>query len=146
MSDQLRKPVGKKHKSPPSFEQYQRHYELKRQGLERVLGKMHDLVGHAIIAFEVGGAVDMYYFPNAIDGTGLATMGLIVPDGSGPKPSSIGTYEFVAFTRHRIDDESGKVPFDQIERRLGGIFTAVGGYAHEARLNPSSTNIGAFVV
>jgi hypothetical protein len=91
MSDQLRKPVGKKYKSPPSFEQYQRQYELKRQGLERVLGKMHDLVGHAIIAFEVGGAVDMY-FPNAIDGTRLATMELIEPDGSGPKPSSMYHY------------------------------------------------------
>jgi len=41
---------------------------------------------------QLRGAVDMYYFPHAIDGTGLATMELIEPDGSGPKPSSMCQY------------------------------------------------------
>jgi hypothetical protein len=47
---------------------------------------MHGFVGHAIIPFQIGGAVDMYYFPNGIPGTGFATVELIEPDGSGPKP------------------------------------------------------------
>lgn len=35
-------------------------------GLETVLGKSHDLVGHAIIPVDAGGTVDMYYFPKKI--------------------------------------------------------------------------------
>lgn len=137
----FRRIFGKKEPPPPVFtdEQYQRHDELKRQGLERVLGGMHDLVGHAIIPFQVGGAVDMYYFPSAAAGTGFATMELIAPDGSGPKPSRIGTYELVAFTKHRIGDEACKEAFERIERRMCGIFTIVGRYASEAKLNPRET-------
>ena len=40
-------------------EEYDKDYELKMAGLEAVLGKSHELVGHAIIPFDVGGAVDM---------------------------------------------------------------------------------------
>jgi hypothetical protein len=65
---------------------------------------MYDLVGHAIIPFRVGGPVDIYRFPHAIDGTAFATMELIEADGTGPKPSRIGTYELIACTRHKIDD------------------------------------------
>ncbi len=137
----LKRIFGKKDPPPRVFtdEEYQRHDDLKRQGLERVLGRMHDLVGHAIIPFQVGGAVDMYYFPNAAAGTGFATMELIAPDGSGPKPSKIGTYELVAFTKHGIADETCKEAFERIERRMCGIFTTVGRYAFEAKLNPRET-------
>ncbi len=137
----LKKLFGKRGREAPAFppEQRREHDDLKRQGMERVLGTMYDLVGHAIIPFEVGGAVDMYYFPGAMDGTGFATMELIAPDGSGPKPSRIGTYELVAFTRHRIGDEAGKEAFDRIERAICGIFTVVGRYSFEARLNPGET-------
>ncbi|WP_228412600.1 hypothetical protein [Chryseobacterium sp. SC28] len=48
------KPVAKEF----SEEYYELDYERKLQGLENVLGKMHNLVGHAIIPFSVGGAVD----------------------------------------------------------------------------------------
>ena len=80
-------------------EEYNIDYELKVQGLENVLGKMHNMVGHAIIPFGVGGSVDMYYFLNHIQGTSFATMELLDPEGNGPKPNRIGTYELVAFTK-----------------------------------------------
>src|SRR5918912_1106382 len=76
-----------------SDEDYEKDYELKSKALEDILGKMHNLVGHAIIPFAVGGAVDMYYFPNHISGTGFATMELLEPDGTGPLPNRLGTYE-----------------------------------------------------
>lgn len=104
-------------------EEYEIHGEQKQEGLEYVLEKMHDSVGHAIIPFSVGGAVDMYYFPNGIEGTGFATMELINPDGTGPIPNRTGTYELVAFTRLPLmvsDDE--RHPFSPIERRICGIF------------------------
>jgi hypothetical protein len=136
--------VPTKQDSKPEFsdEVHNQHYEAKKEALQRILGKMHGFVGHAIIPFQVGGAVDMYYFPNGIQGTGFATMELIEPDGSGPKPNRIGTYELVSFTRHKIpdlDEKSDGHPFNKIERRICGIFTTIGFYSYEAVLNPGET-------
>lgn len=125
-----------------SEEQYNRHDEAKQTALEKLLGPMHGMVGHAIIPFQVGGTVDMYYFPNGISGTGFATMELIRPDGTGPKPNQIGTYELVAFTKHRISQEGEKEedhPFNRIERRKCGILTSTAFYSYEAVLNPGDT-------
>ncbi len=126
-----------------SNEEYNRHYEVKKDALERILGPMHDLVGHALIPFQVGGAVDMYYFPNAVPGTGFATMELIEPNGSGPKPNRIGTYELVTFTKQKMPSSETKAdknhPFNKIERRMCGIMTTVGFYSYEAVLNPGET-------
>jgi hypothetical protein len=120
-------------------EELDKDYELKSLGLEYVLGKMHSLVGHAIIPFEIGGAVDMYYFPNHIKGTGFATMELIQPDGCGPLPNRIGTYELVAFTKHDYDTSDPKSPFNLIERNICGIFTVIGSFSRQAVLNPNET-------
>lgn len=121
-------------------EDYEKHYELKAHALEEILGKAHDMVGHAIIPFDAGGTVDMYYYPNAINGTGLATMELIQPDGSGPMPNRNGTYELLAFTKHKINaDTTATTPFNIIERRICGIFTAIGLYSVESKLEPGET-------
>ncbi len=125
-----------------SAEAYERDYEAKKAALERILGPMHELVGHAIIPFQVGGAVDMYYFPNGIPGTGFATMELLEPDGSGPQPNRIGTYELVAFTKQKMPPSGNRSedhPFNKIERRICGIFTNTGFYSREAVLNPGET-------
>jgi hypothetical protein len=132
-------------KGKPKFSDadYARCYEAKEKALARVLGPMHNMVGHAIIPFQLGGTVDMYYFPNAIPGTGFATMELIEPDGSGPKPNRIGTYELVAFTKLKMPAQDAtrdkQNPFNLIERRMCGIFTLVGRYAYDAVLNPGET-------
>lgn len=123
-----------------SQEQSDKDYDDKVKGLEAILGKMYDMVGHAIIPFEIGGAVDMYYFPNHISGTGFATMELLDPDGNGPKPNRLGTYELVAFTRELYNDSEGtETAFNLIERRICGIFTTIGNYSFDAVLNPKET-------
>lgn len=122
-----------------SPEDYERHHALKAAALERLLGPMQGLVGHAIIPYFVGGAVNMYYFPNVTDGTACVTMELIEPDGTGPLPSKAGTYELIAFTRHKIGDPSCAEAFKAIERRICGIFTTVGRYSTEATLNPGDS-------
>ena len=127
-----------------SQEQYDRHYEAKQVALERLLGPVHDMVGHAIIPFGgAGGSVDMYYFPKGIPGTGFATMELIEPDGSGPKPNRIGTYELVTFTKLRMppSDSHSDVnePFNKIQHRMCSIMTTLGYYSYEAVLNPGET-------
>jgi len=121
-------------------EEHENDYELKSNGLEDVLGKMHDLVGHAIIPFAVGGAVDMYYFPNHIKGTGFATMELLDPDGNGPLKNRLGTYELVAFTKYDYNtNEETQTPFNMAERNACGFLTAIGMYSPQAVLNPKET-------
>ncbi len=121
-------------------EEYDKDYELKMAGLEYVLGKSHNLVGHAIIPFEVGGAVDMYYFPNGIKGTGFATMELLKPDGTGPIPNRLGTYELVAFTKlDYVQDTVKTNPFNLIERHMCGVLTSIGFYSFQAKLEPLET-------
>lgn len=132
---------GKSNK-PEQFtgQEHELDYELKSKGLENVLGKMHDLVGHAIIPFAIGGAVDMYYFPNHIKGTGFATMELLEPDGTGPLPNRLGTYELVAFTKHAYNNNDDvQTPFNLIERKVCGIFTTIGFFSRQAVLNPNET-------
>ena len=128
----------------PAFsdQEYDGHYETKRAALERILGPMHDLVGHALIPFSIGAAVDMYYFPNGVPGTGFATMELIAPDGSGPKPNRVGTFELVAFTRLTIPSTEKNPedhPFTSIDQRICGILTTLGSYSSEAVLNPGES-------
>lgn len=123
-----------------SEEEHLKDYELKTEGLEKVLGKMHNLVGHAIIPFAIGGAVDMYYFPNHIKGTGFATMELLDPDGNGPMKNKLGTYELVAFTKHNYNENTElQTPFNLIERKSCGFMSAIGMYSSQAVLNPKET-------
>ena len=119
-------------------EEYEKDYELKSKGLENVLGKMHNLVGHAIIPFAIGGTVDMYYFPNHIEGTGFATMELLDPDGNGPVKNRVGTYELVAFTKYDYNEDV-QTPFNLIERKACGFLTSIGKYSYQAELNPNDT-------
>lgn len=121
-------------------DQYDQDYEQKVQGLENILGKMNNIVGHSIIPFAVGGAVDMYYFPNHIEGTGFATMELLDPDGNGPMPNLFGTYELTAFTKQPYSGNAEtETAFDSIKRRVCGIFTTIGNYSFDAVLNPYQT-------
>lgn len=121
-----------------SDDEYDQHFKLKKAGPERVLGRMHNTVKHAIIPFQVGGAMDIYYFSSALNGTAFVTMELIEPDGTGQVPSEIGTYELVAFTKYRISDQ-GKSEFDAIERCIGTIFTSIRRFSYQAKLNPFET-------
>jgi hypothetical protein len=122
-------------------DEYERHGEEKQLGLEWLLGKMHHMVGHAIIPFDVGGAVDMYYFPKGpVSGTAFATQELIKPDGSGSIPNIMGTYELVTFTKKPMtDDDSEEHPFNKMERRMCGIMTGIGNYSFQAKLEPGET-------
>ena len=51
----------------------QRWYDRKSALMEASLGKEHDVVMHAIIPFAVGGGLDLYYYPNGLPGTAIAT-------------------------------------------------------------------------
>ena len=140
MFDSIKRLFGKRR---PEFdaEAWEQFNEAKEKALEHVLGPMHDMVGHALIPYAVGGTLDLYYFPNDIRGVGIATMELIEPGGSGPKPNRIGTYELVAFTRHKLDldDKEGTSPFSEARDRLNHILNCIARYSTEAVLNPGET-------
>lgn len=139
----LDKLFGKKKPAEPrefTQEESEKDYELKEAGLERILGKMHSMVGHAIIPFDIGGAVDMYYFREGIKGTGFATMELIKPDGTGSIPNKLGTYELVTFTKEAYNEDTATpTEFNRMERRMCGLMTTIGAYSFQAKLEPRET-------
>jgi len=121
-------------------------YRHKEEAIQNVLGQMYGLVGHAIVPFQVGGAVDMYYFPNLIEGTVFATLELIEDENKGPIPNRNGMYELLAFTRHKVHKQAGTMiseisddPFERIERRMRRVFTTIGNYSYRAKLEPGDT-------
>ena len=127
-------------------EESEAFYLNKEKALEVILGKSANVVGHAIIPFSVGGAIDMYYYPNHIQGTGFATQELIEPDGSGSIPNCLGTYELVAFTRIAYEEPEsiGIGLFGAIERHICGTFTFIGNYSFDAKLEPGDTCVLPF--
>ncbi len=143
-------PFGKK---GFSVEELEAHYELKEEALEKILGPVDDIVGHALIPFQVGGAVDMYYFSNHLPGTVFATMELINPDGTGPKPNRRGTYELITCTklkntlslkeiskeRKKGIEENEVTPFEKMECKMKGIMTQIGFYSFDTVIQPGVT-------
>jgi len=124
----------KQHSQPEfSEEQHTLDDELKKAGLEAVLGTMNDVVLHAIFPYAVGGALDVYAFPNHIAGTGLVSMELLRPDGSGPAPNTEGTYELIMFTKHKPDfTELWESPFRKMVFRCCMIMTNTALYSAES--------------
>ncbi|HIJ71282.1 MAG TPA: hypothetical protein HPP87_07960 [Planctomycetes bacterium] len=136
-----------------SSERLEEYDKAKKEALERILGPMDDIVGHAIIPFYVGGAVDMYYFSKFMEGTVFATMELIDPEGNGPKPNISGTFELITCTRlknmSRTDEpleerakriaEGHLAPFERMNSRMCGIMTTLGRYSFTATLRHGQT-------
>ena len=136
----LKKLFGKK-ETQLSESELQQFYLEKDKALERALGKQASVVGHAIIGFQVGGAVDMYYYPHKNKGCIFASQELINPNEDNPLPNRLGLYELVALTKHNFEesDKLGEGNFGQIERRFCGIFTGIGNFSFQAKLEPGET-------
>ncbi len=117
-------------------------HEQKSAFMESVLGKEHDMVMHAIIPFEIGGGLDLYYFPNGIDGTAIATKELVNRHGNGPSNRVYPAYELVMFTRHALDLDEVKdenTPFGKAHDSMNRILNMIAMYCQEATLNPNET-------
>ena len=122
------------------LEEFERYYEAKYAALEKVLGNSTDLVGHAIIPFDIGGNLDVYYYTETIAGTVFASMELIQPNIQEPIPNRLGTYELIMCTKLDFDPGPDQFsPFAKMQQRCNSIMTAIGKYSFEARLEPSET-------
>jgi hypothetical protein len=117
-------------------------YEQKSRWMAKWLGPEHDMVMHAIIPYAVGGGLDLYYYPNGIKGTGIATKELCEVKGEGPSNKCFDTYELVMFTRHKLNlddayDETTK--FGKAHAKINAFLNRLAPYAEQAKLNPDET-------
>ncbi len=117
-------------------------YERKSQLMEFVLGEEHDMVMHSVIPYELGGALDLYYYPSAITGTAIATKELARVNQQSATNDKYSKYEFVMFTKHLLDlDQAHDVatPFGYAHQNINAILNPIAKYAEEAKLNPDET-------
>jgi hypothetical protein len=120
----------------------ERWYDRKSSLMEGMLGKEHDMVMHAIIPYAIGGGLDLYYYPNGIPGTAIATKELSELPGEGSSNRVFECYELVMFTRHPLDldaanDES--TLFGRAHTTINEILNRIAPYSAQATLNPIET-------
>lgn len=109
--------------------------EAKRTALERTLGPMDDTVLHALIPFELGGTLDLYFFSTCIPGTVIVTQELIACDPKRrPKKGKFGHYELVAcLPPGKARDDAKALDL------INPLLNIVARYAFHAKLNPGET-------
>ena len=120
----------------------QEWYDRKTAMMVDVLGDEHGIVMHAIIPYAIGGGLDLYYFPNGISGTAIATKELCETPGEGSSNDVFDTFELVMFTRHAISlddaiDES--TAFGKAHHVINAILNCIAPYSAQATLNPHET-------
>jgi len=107
---------------------WQRWWDARISAMEEVLGKSHEMHGHAVVPFyfgaDMGGAADVIYFHNHIDGIVSVTSELIGCDEQ--IFSSLGNYELMIC--HRDEEDWGPE-----------IISRLAHYTLEAELNPGET-------
>jgi hypothetical protein len=117
-------------------------HETKSEYLESLLGKEHNMVMHAIVPFSVGGALDLYYYPNGLPGTAIATKELVDRHGKGPSNRLYPAYELVMFTKHALNLDEAKdetTLFGAAHDNINRILNMIARYCTEATLNPKDT-------
>ena len=120
----------------------QEWYDRKSAIMGEVLGQEHDMVMHAIIRYAIGGGLDLYYFPNGIAGTAIATKELCETPGVGSSNRVFDTYELVMFTRHKLsldDAQNESTDFGRAHHTINAILNCIAPYSVEATLNPHET-------
>ncbi|MBW7929583.1 MAG: suppressor of fused domain protein [Fimbriimonadaceae bacterium] len=120
----------------------QQWFDRKSALMEQMLGKEHEMVMHAIVPYAVGGGLDLYYYPNRIRGTAIATKELSEMPGVGSSNSVYRCYELVMFTRHPIDLDAARDkshPFGEAHSRIQAILNHIAPYSAQATLHPNET-------
>lgn len=118
-------------------------YDSKVQVLERLLGKQHEIVSHAIVPYAMGGALDLYYFEQSpLGGTAIATLELSESADSGPSNQLFKSYEMAMFTKVKLNLDEAYDPsttFGKAHDRINTILNVLGPYSTEEELNRHDT-------
>lgn len=128
--------------SPEQEARWKEWYEHKCRLMEQMLGKEHDMVMHAIIPYAIGGGLDLYYYPNGIPGTAVATKELTELPNEGSKNRTFSCYELVMFTRHPLNLDEAKnkeAAFGRAHSNINSILNVIAPYSAQANLNPKDT-------
>lgn len=119
-----------------------RWYEHKSRLMEASLGTEHNMVMHALIPYAVGGGLDLYYYPNGLAGTAVATKELTELPNEGSSNDEYRCYELVMFTRHALDLDVAKddgTPFGRAHSNISSVLNVIAPYSAQATLNPNET-------
>lgn len=125
-----------------AYEAGRQWYEHKSRLMEATLGKEHDTVMHAIIPYAIGGALDLYYYPNGLPGTAIATKELSELPNEGSSNDVYRAYELVMFTKHRLDLDAAtdeNTEFGRAHSSINAILNCIAPYSAQATLNPNET-------
>lgn len=119
-------------------------YDKKTALFEEAMGPEHDMVIHAIISYEIGGALHDYIYPNGIEGTGVASKQLARWDGSGSSNKTYKQYELVMFTHEDLttDDllkSDSDTDAQRSFKRIRTLMNTIAPYSEEAMLNQYET-------
>jgi len=117
-------------------------YDQKSLAMEGLLGKEHDMVMHAIIPYDLDGALDLYYYPNGIPGTAIATKELSHACRESSKNDKFKSYELVMFTRHTLNMDQAQdveTEFGSRHQNINAILNPIARYSEQAKLNPNET-------
>lgn len=117
-------------------------YDRKSQIMQEMLGEEHDHVMHAIIPYGIGGGLDLYYYPNGIPGTGVATKELCESPGEGSSNDAFDTYELVMFTKQTLsldDALDASTAFGRVHTKINAVLNGMAPYSAQATLNPRDT-------
>ncbi len=120
----------------------QQWYDRKTAVMIAALGDEHDIVMHAIIPYAIGGGLDLYYFPNGIPGTAIATKELCETAGDGSSNKVFQNYELVMFTKQPLSLDEAKdeeTPFGSAHHQINAVLNCIAPYSAEATLNPHET-------
>lgn len=124
------------------FKLARRWYDHKTSLMEVSLGKEHDHVMHAIIPFDVGGTLDLYYFSQPTGGAAIATKEVSELPNVGPSNDIFRSYELVMFTRESLDLAVAldrNTSFGKTHRVMNSMLNVVARYSCHACLNPHET-------
>jgi hypothetical protein len=116
--------------------------EEKSKLMEAILGREHDMVMHAIIPYALGGGLDLYYYPNGVPGTAIATKELSESQGEGSSNRVFSCYEIAMFTRHPLNLDQAKddaTAFGRAHTNINSILNYIAPYSASATLNPNET-------
>jgi hypothetical protein len=117
-------------------------YDEKSRLMESILGKEHDMVMHALIPYDIGGALDLYYFPNELPGTAIATKELAHACRASSTNDKYRKYELVMFTRETLnldDTNDEETLFGKAHQNISSILNPIARYSEQAKLNPNET-------
>jgi hypothetical protein len=107
----------------------QQWYEQKSRLIEASLGVEHKMVMHAIVPYEVGGALDLYYYAKGLPGTAIATKELSELPNEGSSNDVYRSYELMMFAKHPLDLDTAydnKTAFGRAHTNINAILNLTG--------------------